>query len=112
LAKKSPTIEVTLSYDTAEFVSSLIDARIEGRDVLLTNENQEVTPTEAALILGMSRPQVRKIMNSGRLPYRMVGTHHRIALSDLKAFKEAEHARRKQAMKEYAALQNELGIFE
>jgi excisionase family DNA binding protein len=112
LAKKSPTVDVTLSYDTAEFVASLIDARIEGRGVLLTNENQEVTPTEAAVFLGVSRPQVRRIMESGRLPYRMVGTHHRIALRDLKKFKASEHARRKQAMEDYAALQNDLEIFE
>jgi len=112
LEKKPLFVNVSLSYDTAEFISSVIDAKIEGREVLFTNENQEVTPTEAALFLGMSRPQVRKIMDSGRLPFRMVGTHHRIALSDLHVFKETEQTRRRKAMIEYAELQNELGILE
>ena len=112
LEKKSRHVTVSLSYDTAEFISSVIDAKIEGRGVLFTNESQELTPTEAALFLGMSRPQVRKIMDSGRLPFRMVGTHHRIAASNLVAFKEAEQARRKEVMKEYAELQNELGVLE
>ena len=112
LKKKPRIVNVTLSYDTAEFVSNVIDARVEGRGVLFTNENQELTPTEAALFLGMSRPQVRKIMDSGRLPFRMVGTHHRIAVCDLRAFMEAEQMRRKEAMKEYAELQNKLGILQ
>jgi len=112
LADRPPTVTISLSYDTAEFVSTLLDARVEGRNVLLTGESQEVTPAEAALILGMSRPQVRKIMDSGRLPFRMVGTHHRIALNDLEAFRETELARRRAALEEYAALQNELGVYE
>ncbi|MCL2825836.1 MAG: hypothetical protein FWD72_00345, partial [Eggerthellaceae bacterium] len=76
LKNKPRFVNVSLSYDTAEFVSSILDARAEGRGVLFTNDDRELTPTTAALFLGMSRPQVRKIMDAGRLPFRMVGTHH------------------------------------
>jgi excisionase family DNA binding protein len=110
LENKSKAVSMTLSRDTAEFVSWVVAAKAQGKEIVVTPA--EVTPAEAARILGMSRPQVRKIMDSGRLPYRMVGTHHRIALGDLREFKEAETARRRKAMKEYAEVQNELGLFE
>jgi hypothetical protein len=51
-------------------------------------------------------------MDSGRLPYRMIGTHHRIALCDLREFQEAERVRRRGAMEKFIALENELGLFE
>jgi excisionase family DNA binding protein len=110
LDNKNKAVSMTLSRDTAEFISWVVDAKAQGKEVIITPE--EVTPTEAAKILGMSRPQVRKIMDAGRLPYKMVGTHHRIALADLQEFKEAEKARRRKAMKDYAKVQNELGVFE
>jgi excisionase family DNA binding protein len=110
LDNKSKIVNMTLSRDTAEFVSWIVDAKAQGREIIITPE--EVTPAEAARILGMSRPQVRKIMDSGRLPYRMVGTHHRIALDDLQKFKDLEMARRRKAMEKYARVQNELGLFE
>jgi excisionase family DNA binding protein len=112
LANRGPSVKVSLSRDTAELVARVIDAKAAGKEILVARGFQEVSPTEAASILGMSRPQVRKVMDSGRLPFRMVGTHHRIAVSDLQDFMTAERSRRKEAMKAFAALENELGLFE
>jgi excisionase family DNA binding protein len=110
LASNDRNVSVSLSRETAEFVFNVVDAKARGREVLIVRGLGEVSPTEAALILGMSRPQVRKIMDSGRLPYHMVGTHHRIAVHDLKEFQDAERIRRKDGMHELMALQNELGL--
>ena len=41
-------------------------------------------------ILGISRPLVRRRMDSGRLAFRRVGTHRRIRLADVLALKQAE----------------------
>ena len=72
----------------------------------------EVSPEDAAKMLGMSRPFVRKLMDKGDLPFRMVGSHHRIAVSDLETYWAAERVRRHQSMMEFSALENELGLFE
>ena len=71
-----------------------------------------ITETEAAKILGMSRPQVRKLLDQGRLPYRLVGSHHRIPVSAINAFLDIESKRQHAAMAELIALQNELGLTE
>lgn len=60
----------------------------------------------------MSRPQVRKLMDLGLLEFRMVGTHHRVKVSSIVAYRDAEDERRDKALAAYAALQNELGLTE
>ena len=63
-------------------------------------------------MLGMSRPQIRKLMDRGALPFRMVGAHHRIAVEDVHAFLDAERVRRRAALARFSALENELGLTE
>jgi len=103
-------VKVSLSRETAELVSRLIDARAHGEQILVSPGNAEVTPTEAAVLLGMSRPQVRKLMERGLLDFRKVGTHHRIRVASIRTFLESERPRRREALAELAALQNELGL--
>jgi len=103
-------VNVSLSRETAEMLSRVVDAQAKGHEVVLTHGLREVSPAEAALMLGMSRPQVRKVMDRGELPFRMVGAHHRIAVEDVQTFLAAERKRRKAALARFFALENELGI--
>ena len=105
-------VKVKLSRETAELVSQLVDARARGEEIVVTPGTAEVTPTEAAVLLGMSRPQVRKLMDRGLLEFRMVGTHHRIRVTSIREFLAAEQPRRREALDKLAALQNELGLTE
>src|SRR3954447_21872396 len=110
LEKPGDQVNVELSRETAELLSRLIDARARGEEILVSPANAEVTPTEAAVLLGMSRPQVRKLMDGDLLEFRKVGTHHRIRVSSIRAFLESERPRRREALADLAALQNELGL--
>ncbi|WP_027344459.1 helix-turn-helix domain-containing protein [Hamadaea tsunoensis] len=112
LARSGPEVRVALSRETAELMSELIDARARGEEIVVTPRSTEVTPTEAAVLLGMSRPQVRKLMDQGLLQFRKVGTHHRIRVSSIRAFLASERPRRHEALADLAALQNELGLTE
>jgi excisionase family DNA binding protein len=112
LARPGSEVKVALSRETAELMSQLIDARARGEEIVVSPRNTEVTPTEAAVLLGMSRPQIRKLMDQGLLEFRKVGTHHRIRVSSIRAFLEAERPRRREALADLAALQNELGLTE
>ncbi len=105
-------VQVTISRETAEWVAQLVDARVNGQEVMLTNTLGEVTPTQAGHLLGMSRPQVRKLMNEGRLDFRKVGTHHRITVTSIRAFLDAERRRRAPILNELARFQNDAGLLE
>ena len=112
LVKSGDEVEVSVSRETAEWLARIVDARVRGQEIVLTRGNAEVTPTEAAGLLGMSRPQVRKLMDEGKLAFRKVGTHHRIKVSSIRVFLEAEQAHMEAGMEEFTRLQNELGLLE
>ncbi|WP_239336468.1 helix-turn-helix domain-containing protein [Frankia sp. CiP3] len=112
LATPGDQVRVALSRETAELVSRLIDATARGGEIVMASRTAEVTPTEAAVLLGISRPQVRKLMDRGLLEYRKVGTHHRVRVSSIRAFLETERPRRREALTDLAAVQNDLGLTE
>jgi len=60
----------------------------------------------------MSRPQVRKLMDRGVLEFRKVGTHHRVRVSSIRRFLGSERPRRRDALVDLAAVQNDLGLTE
>lgn len=103
---------VSLSRETAELVAKLLDASAHGKKVLLVGEADEISPAEAAPLLGMSRPQVRKLMEQGLLEHRKVGTHHRVKVASIRQFIEAERVRQGEALERFSALQDRLGLTE
>ncbi len=70
----------------------------------------EVTAQQAAEILGVSRPFVIRLVDEGKLPCRLVGTHRRIPLTDLLAFKQANRAERRALAAELTAEAQDLGF--
>ncbi len=66
-------------------------ARLSETDqIALLAEDAEVSPEDAAAILGISRPLVRRRMDAGVLPFRRVGAHRRLRLSDVLDLKRRE----------------------
>lgn len=75
-----------------DWISCLALVRAFGRD-----RRHELSPEQAAKILGISRPMVYHRMDSGRLPFRIVGTHRRVHLEDVLKLREFERRRREVA---------------
>ncbi len=68
-----------------------------------------VSTQQAADILNMSRPHLVKLLETGALPFHRVGTHRRVLLDDVMAYKQAHHVRAISALKEMAKIDRELG---
>jgi len=69
-----------------------------GTDVSVAAHSENVTPAQAASILGMSRTHLYKILDSGDLQHTRVGRDRRIAIPDLIEFgRKREHERRELA---------------
>lgn len=72
--------------------------------------SMELTTNQAADLLNVSRSHVLQLVDSGQLAARMIGTHRRIALTDLLAFRDAMTLRTRKGLDDLAKLDQELGL--
>ena len=60
----------------------------EGRTVRVLAEPRELTTQQAAAVLGVSRPFLVKLLETGEMPFHRVGRHRRVLASDLAAYRQ------------------------
>ncbi len=86
----------------AEDLRKIADAVQAGRDVVVVSAEDELTPTQAAKVLGMSRPHLYKLLDDGVLCAHSVGTHRRIRATDLEAFRVRREDGRRELAETFA----------
>jgi excisionase family DNA binding protein len=82
--------EIAIPVSAGRMLISILEELAEGHAVTLTSREKEVSTREAAALLGVSRPHVVKLVDAGLIPHRMAGTHRRILLHDVLAYKQAQ----------------------
>lgn len=68
---------------------------------------EELTSTEAADVLGLSRPTLMKRAKAGEIPSHKVGTHTRFRRDDVLDLREKLELERRQAFERLLALEDE-----
>jgi excisionase family DNA binding protein len=96
---KQDGTKIDLSEEIFDLLRSILIDLAQNRAVQLLPHNLELTTVQAAEFLQVSRPHVIKLIEQGKLSCRMVGTHRRLRLSDLMAYR-AEIATDSQAARE------------
>ena len=69
-----------------------------GQSVALVPQNRQLTTQRAADMLGVSRPYLVKLLESGQLPYHKTGSHRRVYLNDLLAYQKRRDAARRRSL--------------
>ena len=83
-----------------------------GRVISLVPHEHYLSSQEAAEILNVSRPFLYTLLDEGKIPYTMVGTHRRIQVEDLMEYKRKRDSQRRQDLSELVAVSQELGLYE
>lgn len=83
----------------------------EGGTAAVVEVDHDLTTQAAADILGVSRPYLIKLLDQGEIPCYKVGSHRRLAVADVLAFKRQRDIERRSALAELTALSQELGLY-
>jgi excisionase family DNA binding protein len=101
---------ITLSPTAVRALSQVFQQLGRGQAVTVLPVDAELTSQEAADLLLISRPSLIQLLDEGALPYRRLGTHRRLLLADVLAYKQAHAARRRAVLDELAAHDQALGL--
>ncbi len=99
---------IELPDSALEALRVIIQTMAQGRSITLVPHDKELTSQEAADILHVSRPHLIKLLDRGELPFHHVGTHRRIKVEEVLAYRDRRDAERDAALRGLTRLSEEL----
>ena len=102
----------TLPSSLYEFLVKLSDELRKGQSVAIVEDEAHLTTVEAAKILGVSRQFLVNLLDGGEIAHHMVGTHRRIYVRDLLAYKTKRDANRRRILDELSRAEAEDGLYD
>lgn len=93
VAVRTDAGEIELPTTAGQAVLVLLEELGAGAAVHLVPTDAELTTQQAADLLGISRTYVIRLIEDGKLPAHLVGTHRRIRAADVLAYKDRRAAR-------------------
>ncbi len=76
-----------LPQPVVEALAEFLEAAADGERAVVLRSPEDLTTEQAAAVLGVSRPTVIRLVEADELPARLVGTHRRLALGDVLAYR-------------------------
>lgn len=111
VADKERREPLVIPRPVVELLARILDHLANGAAVSVVPTHAELGTEEAATLLNVSRPfLVDKLLDTGRIAYRMVGNRRRVDAQSLLAYLADDEPRRRQVADELTALNQEMGL--
>jgi excisionase family DNA binding protein len=104
------TEPITLPHSAAKLLIERLAELAKRNEVRMLPVHAELTTQEASELLNLSRPYVVRLLDAGTIPSHKVGTHRRVRLDDVLAYKRELNADRLDALKKLVAEAQELDM--
>lgn len=102
---------IELPASVHRLLSAMVHELAHGNAVTIMPVHAELTTQQAADLLNVSRPFLVHLLESGVIPFHRVGTHRRVRLQDVTAYRNARTQERRTALAEMAREAQELGLY-
>lgn len=82
---------VALPEEIYRVLTIVVNEMKSGHAVTITPLSQRISTQEAADLLGLSRPTLVKLLETGEIAYEQPGRHRRVLLTDVLNYREEKH---------------------
>lgn len=109
---QDPAERVTLPPEIVSGLRELLRIHLRQEDAAVTPIPRLLTTTQAAKLLDISRPTFVSLLTSGVIRFEMVGSHRRVALTDLIEYRHRVQRSQRQALDELSTLSTDLQLYD
>lgn len=104
--------QVALPDEVYRVLTIVVSEMKAGHAVTITPISQRISTQEAADLLGISRPTLVKLLETGKIPFEQPGRHRRLMLSDVLDYRESRHRAAMVALDEMTSDAAAAGLYE
>jgi excisionase family DNA binding protein len=97
---------------TLRLLSQILALMARQQTFVLYPESSELTTKQAAEVLGVSRPFLIRVLETGDIPFRKVGRHRRVLMKDVLTYKQSMQVKSRAALDELVKLSEEMGGYD
>ena len=108
----APDTRVTVPAEAFRLFIDLLDRLSQGSAVTIAPVDAQLTTQQAAELLNVSRPYLVKLLETGEIPFKKVGSHRRILLRDILDYKRRDDERRDEILRELTREAEDLNLYD
>ncbi len=101
---------VAIPFKAFLMLRRILSNMAQGKSIALFDSDTEVSTQQAAELLQVSRPHIVKLLETGKIPYRKVGSHRRIKAKDILRYEKELEQIRETALEALAKEAQELNL--